>query len=327
MYEVIGMEHLENEVSLDLKKNIEMRYGENPHQNAAYFVETDNCGVHNFFTEGKLHGKELSYNNIADISGALRILADLDNESCVAVKHSNPCGAATRGSVYESFKATYEGDSMSIFGGIVAMKGIVKEDTAELLSKIFLEIIIAQKFTEGAFDILSKKKNIRLMEYEKWKDSIFNEKACEVKRVLGGYLIQERDTLSPMNEEYKKITEKAATDAELEDLRFAQTIVKNVKSNAIVVVKDKMLLGVGAGQMNRVTSARIALDWAGEKARGAVIGSDAFFPMDDTVRLAAERGITAIAQPGGSVRDEDSITACNELGVAMYFTGNRHFYH
>jgi phosphoribosylaminoimidazolecarboxamide formyltransferase/IMP cyclohydrolase len=156
---------------------------------------------------------------------------------------------------------------------------------------------------------------------------IFNEKACEVKHVLGGYLIQERDVLSPMTEEYKQITEKAATDAELEDMKFAQTIVKNVKSNAIVVVKDKMLLGVGAGQMNRVTSARIALDWAGEKAKGAVIGSDAFFPMDDTVRLAAERGITAIAQPGGSVRDEDSINACNELGVAMYFTGNRHFYH
>ena len=147
------------------------------------------------------------------------------------------------------------------------------------------------------------------------------------KNELATTLIQERDVLSPMTEEYKQITEKAATDAELEDMKFAQTIVKNVKSNAIVVVKDKMLLGVGAGQMNRVTSARIALDWAGEKAKGAVIGSDAFFPMDDTVRLAAERGITAIAQPGGSVRDEDSINACNELGVAMYFTGNRHFYH
>lgn len=324
-------DRLEDKIECCLVKNVEMRYGENPHQKAAYFIEASGDGskIASFFTEGKKHGKELSYNNISDISGTMRILSDLPEFSCVVVKHSNPCGAACRESVYHSFKAAYEGDPVSIFGGIVGVKGEVERDTAQLLSQIFLEIVIAQRFSEEAFAILSKKKNIRLMEYAEWEKEIFREGKCcyEMKRVLGGFLVQERDQISPFEEEYRCVTEKKATKEELEDLKFAQTIVKNVKSNAVVIVKDKMLLGVGAGQMNRVTSAKIALDWAGEKAKGAVLGSDAFFPMDDTVTLASQRGITAIVQPGGSVRDEDSIKACDEQNVAMYFTGVRHFYH
>ncbi len=316
-------------ITIPLRKNLDVRYGENPHQEGAYYSIPDfpENNLSEFFDKGKLNGKELSYNNINDISAVMRILADLDANSCVAVKHCNPCGAAQRTTTFESFKAAYEGDSMSIFGGIIGFKGIVGLDTAELLNGIFLEIIIASDFTPEALDLLTKKKNLRLLSYKKWEDKIFNEDTFEIKKVLGGVLIQEKNQSIPKNETYKVVTKKTPEQSEINDLKFAQTLVKHVKSNAIVIVKDNMLIGVGAGQMNRVTAAKIALDWAKEKAEGAVLGSDAYFPMDDTVKLAASRGIKAIAQPGGSIKDEDSIKACDELGLSMCFTGFRHFYH
>ncbi len=321
---------LADRVTIPLKRSIELRYGENPSQKASFYqvpgYSEDMTG--DLFVNGKLHGKELSYNNISDASAALRILSDLADNSCVVLKHANPCGAASLETVHKSFMAAYEADKVSIFGGIVGLKGTVDKETASVLSEIFLEIVIARKFTDEAFEILSKKKNIRLIAYDNWKKTIFNEKGLpELKRVAGGILIQERDKGTPYNEEIKIVTDKKPSESEIKDLQFAQTIVKHVKSNAIVVVKNSMLLGVGAGQMNRVTSAKIALDWAGDKAKGAVIGSDAFFPMDDTVRLAASRGINSIIQPGGSVKDEDSVKACNELGLSMAFTGERHFLH
>lgn len=322
MDEVMKAEYL-----LALEKSLDMRYGENPHQNAGFYRGNDHDGIGLVYTEGKIHGKDLSYNNIADISSAFRMLADLNKESCVVIKHSNPCGAASRETCFESFKAAYEGDSVSIFGGIVGFKGIVEQDTAELLSQIFLEIIIAEEFSQDAIHILTKKKNIRLIHYKQWKEAIFKDPADEIKKVLGGYLIQKRDIIDPKEETFDLVTTKEASEAEIEDLRFALTMVKHVKSNAIVIVKDKMLLGVGAGQMNRVSAAKIALEWADARANGAVLGSDAFFPMDDTVRLAAAHGIASIVQPGGSIKDADSIAACDELGLAMYFTGVRHFYH
>ncbi|HBD96429.1 MAG: hypothetical protein A2015_06615 [Spirochaetes bacterium GWF1_31_7] len=320
---------IEEHININIVKNIDMRYGENPHQMAAFFISSDAgvSGLGHLYTEGKLHGKELSYNNIADISAAIRMLTDLDDNSCIVIKHSNPCGAASRDTCYESFKAAYEGDSMSIFGGIVGFKGVVDEKTAEFLHGIFLEIIIAESFTKEAIEILTKKKNLRLIEYKKWKNEIFKEDQIEIKKVIGGYLLQNRDTINPKTESFNLVTERKATEQELDDLVFAQIMVKHVKSNAIVIVKNKMLLGVGAGQMNRVTAANIAMNWAGEKVKNAVLGSDAFFPMDDTVRTVATKGIVAIVQPGGSVKDEDSIKACNELGLSMYFTGVRHFYH
>lgn len=317
-------------LSIPIEKVLDLRYGENPHQKASYnsvptFADKN---ISQFFVDGKIHGKELSYNNIGDISAAIRMLSDLDANSCVVIKHSNPCGAASRNSTFDSFTAAYEGDKVSIFGGIVGFKGILEKQSANLLSEIFLEIIIAESFTTEAKEILMKKKNIRLMEYDKWKDIIFKDGGLfEIKKTLGGVLIQERDASAPKNEQYKIVTKLAPNNEDIEDLIFAQTLVKHVKSNAIVVVKNKMLLGVGAGQMNRVTSARIALDWAGDKSKGAVMGSDAFFPMDDTVRLAANRGIKSIVQPGGSIKDEDSIKACDELGISMIFTGVRHFLH
>ena len=316
--------------AIPIKKDFDLRYGENPHQKAAYYTipGSKEDKISDFFTKGKLHGKELSYNNIQDISAAMRILNDMEDESCVVLKHSNSCGAASRKSTHDSFMAAYEGDKMSIFGGIVAFKGIIKKETAEVMSEIFLEIIIAHSFDKEAFEILSKKKNIRLMEYKEWKNKIFiDDKLGEAKRAIDGFIVQSKDHSNPYDEEITYPTEKKPSKEELKDLKFAQTLVKHVKSNAIVIVKDKMLLGVGAGQMNRVTAARIALDWAGEKSKGAVMGSDAYFPMDDTVRLAAERGITSIIQPGGSIKDQDSINACNELGVSMVFTGTRHFLH
>ena len=319
-----------NTISIPVDKALDLRYGENPHQSASYnsIPTFSDCNISRFFIEGKIHGKELSYNNIADISSTMRILGDLSDNSCVVVKHSNPCGAASKTSVFESYRAAYEGDKVSIFGGIVGIKGRVTVQTAELLSEIFLEIIIAESFEDKAKEILMKKKNIRLMEYLPWKENIFvDDGLYEIKKALGGILIQERDRSNPNDEEMNIVTKGKLNQKEIEDMKFGQTLVKHIKSNAIVIVKDNMLLGVGAGQMNRVTSARIALDWASEKSSGAILASDSCFPMDDTVRLAAERGIKAIIQPGGSIRDEDSIKACNELGITMVFTGKRHFLH
>ncbi len=317
-------------MQIPLKKSLDLRYGENPSQKAGFYKVPGykETSAGDFFTDGKLHGKELSYNNISDASAALRILSDLPDNSCVVLKHANPCGAASLSTTHDSFIASYEADKVSIFGGIVGLKGVIELKTAEILSDIFLEIIIAESFSDEAFALLSKKKNIRLMEYRNWKNVIFKDSSLpEIKRVIGGILVQDRDILNPYNEDFNIVTNAKPTSNQISDLKFAQTIVKHVKSNAIVVVKDNRLIGVGAGQMNRVTAAKIALDWAGEKSKGAVIGSDAFFPMDDTVRLAASRGINAIIQPGGSVKDADSIAACDELGISMIMTGQRHFLH
>jgi phosphoribosylaminoimidazolecarboxamide formyltransferase/IMP cyclohydrolase len=322
--------NLDDKITIPLSKEYDLRYGENPHQQAGFYVipQDDKNKISSFLKDGKLHGKDLSYNNIQDISACLNILSDLKDNSCVAVKHSNPCGAATRPTTHQSFLACYEGDSVSIFGGIVGFKGILTIETANLLKDIFLEIIIAESFEKGTVEILKSRKNLILLEYKKWKDAIFNNNVFfEAKKVLDGFIIQTKDNLTSYEEELNFVTEKKPSEDQIEQLKFAQTIVKHVKSNAIVIVKDYMLLGVGAGQMNRVTSAKIALDWAGKKAEGAVMASDAFFPMDDTVRLAASRGISAIIQPGGSIKDKDSINACNELGIPMIFTGKRHFLH
>jgi len=323
-------EKLEENFTIPFRKELDLRYGENPHQKAffAYITDYPDKIVKDFYTCGKIHGKELSYNNLADINAAMSILQDLEDNSCVVIKHSNPCGIASKEDIYNSFIASYESDPVSIFGGIVGFKGILDKKTALLLKDIFLEIIIAKQFEEEALEILKEKKNLRLLEYKKWENIIFNENNFyEIKKVIGGFLFQEKDKINPYNEQFKIVTEIKPTDKEIEDMKFGQTIVKHIKSNAIAIVKDKMLLGVGAGQMNRVNAARIALDWAKEKAKGAILASDAFFPMDDTVRLAAQRGIKAIIQPGGSIRDQDSINACNELGISMVFTGIRHFLH
>ena len=307
---------------LTLSYNLQdsLRYGENPHQKAYHYVQ-DNNESYALQNAVQLHGKEMSYNNIQDASAALDILAEFDETTCVAVKHMNPCGVATGNSVFEAYSRAYEADPVSIFGGIVAVNGKVDKETAEKMHSIFLEIILAIDYDEEALEILTKKKNLRIYKLSEKN----NNHEQQIKSVRGGILVQ--DFNNKLADEYESVTEKKVDETQQRDIEFGLKVVKHVKSNAIVVVKDGQTLGIGAGQMNRVGSCKIALEQAGEKARGAVLASDAFFPMRDSADIAADYGIAAIVQPGGSIRDQESIDACNEKGVAMVFSKIRHFKH
>ncbi|SDY12340.1 bifunctional phosphoribosylaminoimidazolecarboxamide formyltransferase/IMP cyclohydrolase [Salimicrobium album] len=300
-----------------------LRYGENPHQSASFYREVKEDRGSLAYAE-QLHGKELSYNNIQDANAALEVAAEFTNPAAVAVKHMNPCGVGTADDLSQAFAKAYEADPVSIFGGIVALNRKVNKDTAEQLSGIFLEIIMAPEYDEEAFGILAKKKNVRIIKVDPSITETTGEKLVSVR---GGLLVQDKDEGKVAVTDLRTVTERAPTDKELEDLLLSWQVVKHVKSNAIVIAGEDRTLGVGAGQMNRVGAAAIALGQAGEKARGAVMASDAFFPMPDTVETAAKAGIKAIIQPGGSKRDQDSIDACNEHGIAMVFTGMRHFKH
>lgn len=300
-----------------------LRYGENPHQEAAFYKHPLAKGK-SLAAAKQLHGKELSYNNIQDGNAAVEILSDYQEPAAVAVKHMNPCGIGIGDSLLEAFERCYDADPISIFGGIVALNREVDVKTAEKLSGIFLEIIIAPSFTEEALKILTQKKNIRLLELDM---TASDEKQLKLTAVNGGVLVQTVDDGTITEDELKVVTERKPTEKEMEDLLFAWKAVKHVKSNAIVLAKDKQTIGVGAGQMNRVGAAKIAIESAGEKAKGSVMASDAFFPMPDTVEEAVKAGVTAIIQPGGSKRDQDSIDVCNEHGIAMVYTSMRHFKH
>ena len=307
-------------LTLSYKLQDSLRYGENPHQKAYHYVQ-DNNESYALQNAVQLHGKEMSYNNIQDASAALDILAEFDETTCVAVKHMNPCGVATGNSVFEAYSRAYEADPVSIFGGIVAVNGKVDKETAEKMHSIFLEIILATDYDEEALEILTKKKNLRIYKLSEKN----NNHEQQIKSVRGGILVQGfNDKLA---DEYESVTEKKVDETQQRDIEFGLKVVKHVKSNAIVVVKDGQTLGIGAGQMNRVGSCKIALEQAGEKAKGAVLASDAFFPMRDSADIAADYGIAAIVQPGGSIRDQESIDACNEKGVAMVFSKIRHFKH
>ena len=307
-------------LTLSYKLQDSLRYGENPHQKAYHYVQ-DNNESYALQNAVQLHGKEMSYNNIQDASAALDILSEFDETTCVAVKHMNPCGVATGSSVFEAYSRAYEADPVSIFGGIVAVNGKVDKETAEKMHSIFLEIILATDYDEEALEILTKKKNLRIYKLSEKN----NNHEQQIKSVRGGILVQ--DFNDKLADEYESVTEKKVDETQQKDIEFGLKVVKHVKSNAIVVVKDGQTLGIGAGQMNRVGSCKIALEQAGEKARGAVLASDAFFPMRDSADFAADYGIAAIVQPGGSIRDQESIDACNEKGVAMVFSKIRHFKH
>ena len=307
-------------LTLSYKLQDSLRYGENPHQKAYHYVQ-DNNESYALQNAEQLHGKEMSYNNIQDASAALDILSEFDETTCVAVKHMNPCGVATGSSVFEAYSRAYEADPVSIFGGIVAVNGKVDKETAEKMHSIFLEIILATDYDEEALEILTKKKNLRIYKLSEKN----NNHEQQIKSVRGGILVQ--DFNDKLADEYESVTEKKVDESQQRDIEFGLKVVKHVKSNAIVVVKDGQTLGIGAGQMNRVGSCKIALEQAGEKAKGAVLASDAFFPMRDSADIAADYGIAAIVQPGGSIRDQESIDACNEKGVAMVFSKIRHFKH
>lgn len=317
-------ESMPERYTVTYEKIQELRYGENPHQQAAFYRKPL-APSGNITTAEQLHGKELSYNNINDANAALTIVKEFSEPAVVAVKHMNPCGVGIGTTILEAYMKAYEADPTSIFGGIVAANRVIDQATAEKLSEIFLEIVLAPDFTAEALEILSKKKNIRLLKLGELKAS----KAAEhlVTSVEGGMLVQQSDIHQLDANELRTVTKREPTEAELKQLLFGWKVVKHVKSNAIVLAKDDMTIGVGAGQMNRVGAARIAIEQAGGKAQGSVLASDAFFPMGDTVQLAAEAGITAIIQPGGSIKDEESIKVADEHGIAMVFTGVRHFKH
>ncbi len=314
-------------ITLTYEKVQEMRYGENPHQKAAFYKEVTGDFSGTLTAAKQLHGKELSYNNINDTNGALDVLKEFGDTLCVvAVKHANPCGVGTGKDLYEAYMNAYNADPVSIFGGIVVTNAKMDKKTAEEISKIFLEIIVAPAYDDDALEILQQKKNIRLLvlpdiSKKNRKDML------DMKKVAGGILVQElNDELLNMDD-ITCVTEKKPTEKEMQDLLFGWKVVKHTKSNAIVLCKDGMTTGVGPGQTNRVTALELAIKYAGDKAAGSVMASDAFFPFDDCVEAAHKAGVTAIIQPGGSIRDEDSIKACNKYGIAMVFTGIRHFKH
>lgn len=302
-----------------------LRYGENPHQEAKFY-RAEKPVPYSLAFARQLNGKELSYNNIQDANAALEIVREFREPFCVGVKHMNPCGAAIGSDLLDAWTKAHEADTVSIFGGIVATNQVVDRASAEAMSDIFLEIIIAPKFTTEALEVLTKKKNLRLLEVDM---SQAEKEANTMVTVNGGLLLQQADRHNATITADMSVTDKKPTESELQDLIFGQKIVKHIKSNAICVVIGGVTRGVGAGQMNRIQSAEIALKQAhaaGYK-HNLVMASDAFFPFSDSVELASEMGVTAIVQPGGSLRDQDSIDKANEKGLSMVFTGVRHFKH
>lgn len=307
----------------------EMRYGENPHQDAAFYAERF-PEVGTIATAHQIQGKELSYNNIGDTDAALECVKQFDGDpACVIVKHANPCGVSIGSNLLEAYDRAYATDPESAFGGIIAFNGDLDAETAKaIVDRQFVEVIIAPSISEEAAEIVAGKKNVRLLASGPW--AAVPAPMHDVKRVNGGLLVQDRDLGMVKMEDLKVVTERAPTETEMRDLLFSWRVAKFVKSNAIVYCKGLQTIGVGAGQMSRINSARIAAikaEHAGLEVRGAVMASDAFFPFRDGIDNAAESGIAAIIQPGGSMRDEETIAAANEHGMAMVFTGMRHFRH
>ena len=316
---------LPDNVTLTFEKLQDLRYGENPHQSATYYREIRPFRG-SLATAKQLHGKELSFNNINDANGALMTLKEFTEPTVVASKHANPCGVGCGETLHEAYVRAHDCDPTSIFGGIVACNREVDKATAEEMSKIFLEIVLAPSFSEEALEILTQKKNIRLMTIEGIDEPV-PAGQYDMKKESGGLLIQEMDLSLYDEDALKVVTEKVPTDKEMDDMKMAMKVVKHIKSNGIVYVKDGATVGIGPGQTNRIWAAQNAIRQAESSLEGAVMASDAFFPFSDCVEAAAAAGITAIIQPGGSIRDQESIDKANELGIAMVFSGQRHFKH
>ncbi len=317
-----------NTYNVQFEKAQDMRYGENPHQQAAFYVETD-AEEASVATATQLQGKELSFNNVADTDAALETVKLFDEPACVIVKHANPCGVAVATDIKTAYELAFATDPESAFGGIIAFNRELDAETAQLIvDKQFSEVIIAPSVSSAAAEVVSAKKNVRLLECGTWGDQ--RPAAFDFKRVNGGLLIQEKDNGMVSKAELKVVTKAQPTDEQLDELLFAWKVAKMVKSNAIIYAKDGRTIGVGAGQMSRVNSARIAAikaEHAGLQVAGAVMASDAFFPFRDGIDNAAKVGISAVIQPGGSMRDEEVIAAADEHGMTMVFTGMRHFRH
>lgn len=320
----LGIEFPE-QFTMAFDKAQDMRYGENPHQKAVFYKEAFDVPC-SLAQAQQLHGKELSYNNINDTNGALDLLREFSEPTVVAVKHANPCGVATAKTISEAFFKANAADPTSIFGGIVAANRTIDKDTAEQIHKIFIEIVVAPDFTDDALAILKQKQNIRLLKLPAIMEAVPSN-CYDMKKVVGGLLVQEFDRMVVDRDKCKVVTKVQPTEAQIEDMIFAMTVVKHTKSNAIVIAKDKTILGIGGGQVNRIRATKQAIAHSLTDTHGAVLASDAFFPFDDCVEAAHEGGIVAIMQPGGSIKDQLSIDACDKFGMAMVFSGDRHFKH
>ena len=315
-----------NTFNVQFKHQQTMRYGENPHQKAAFYVE-ENAPI-GISSAIQLQGKELSYNNIADTDAALECVKQFDDApACVIVKHANPCGVAVASSLTEAYQKAFSTDPESAFGGIIAFNQVLDAETAALIvEKQFVEVIIAPSVSQGAIEAVASKKNVRLLTCGQWQNDSYND--LEYKRVNGGLLVQDNDL--DLTNKLEVVTKVAPSEQQMIDLKFAWKVAKFVKSNAIVYARENMTVGVGAGQMSRINSARIAgikAEHAGLEVKGSVMASDAFFPFRDGIDNAAAAGISAVIQPGGSMRDEEVIAAADEAGMAMVMTGMRHFRH
>jgi phosphoribosylaminoimidazolecarboxamide formyltransferase/IMP cyclohydrolase len=319
-------------LALHFQKRLPLRYGENPHQHAAFYVEPG-CRHACVATAESLHGKELSYNNLLDLDSALNLVREFAPPAAVVIKHNNPCGAALAPTLEEAFGRAYEGDPLSAYGGVLGFNREVDEATAHQITEPgrFIECVIAPGYSEAAFHLLTTrptwKKNVRLLRTGPLDHVGARSRTLDFRRVDGGLLVQTRDLPADDFARAQVVTKRAPTEAELADLRFAWLVCKHVKSNAIVLARGGRVVGVGAGQMSRVDAVHLAARKAGDHVKGAVLASDAFFPFRDNIDEAAKAGVTAVAQPGGSLRDPDSIQACDEHGLAMVFTGVRHFRH
>lgn len=310
-------------LTLGYKNMNETRYGENPHQRGAFYEEV--IGTEGTLSKGiQIHGKELSFNNINDANGALKVLKEFDEPTVVGVKHSNPSGIGSDENLLKAYKKMYQCDSQSIFGGIVAANREIDKDIAEEINKIFIEVVLAPSFSKEAVEILTQKKNIRLIQIDDIGKRDYNE--MDIKKVLGGILVQERD-MELFKEDLEIVTDRFPTDSEIEDLYFAWKAVKNINSNGVVLVKDKATIGFGLGSVNRFWAVESALERAGDKKNGSVLASDGFFPFKDSIEILGSHKIKAIIQPGGSIKDSEIIEEANKYGIAMVFTGIRHFKH
>ena len=309
-------------LNISLQKLASLRYGENPHQPGALYA--DGQGQPAGIAGAKqLHGRELSYNNLMDADAAWRTVSDFQSPTVAVVKHNNPCGLASRQDIDEAYRQAYEGDTVSAFGGIVAFNRNVTTAAAEAMDPVFYEVVVAPGYEPAALEMLQKKRNHRVLLVEGQPAS----PGYEIRPISGGMLVQAPDAIDEDPAAWKTVTERTPTDTEMADLAFAWKAAKHIKSNAIVFAKNRTLAGMGAGQPNRVVSVHLSQRIAGDKAKGSVLASDAFFPFADNIELAAEAGVTAIVQPGGSIRDEEVIAAADKSGLAMVFTGVRHFRH
>ena len=316
-------EKLSDDFTLTFTKHSEMRYGENPHQAAAaYTIPGDRS---NNILNAKIHqGKKLSYNNIMDADAALSCLKEFNSTACVIVKHANPCGVALGANMLNVYKRAFNADSLSAFGGIIAINQPCDDILAEEISKVFVEIVLAPAFTKKSLEIFSKKKNLRVLEVGNIQS---REQLLEIRNVVGGVIVQETDTSILSEDNLQVVTENKPSDNDMKTMLFGWKVLKHVKSNGILIVKDNTTVGVGAGQVSRVDSVDIAMKKSGESIKDSILCSDAFFPFRDSIDKIAGSGIKAVLQPGGSVRDDEVISACNEHGIAMVLTGQRCFKH